>query len=121
MGNSDTYIKTVQLDRDLANEFRSIRQFLNGSTDVPTDNLALQTKVLNRAIEYAFENDPVLKGLGELVSMKRSNGTSKVSIEISEDNWMRLVKLLMKVDEADFIQLCLRRYVDEVKVRRCLP
>jgi len=120
MGNDDTFLKTVQLHRDLANEFRSVRQFLNGSKDVPEDNLALQTMVLNRAIEYAFQNDPILHGLNEITAMKRSDGTAKVSIEISMDNWHRLVELLLKADETDFIQLCLRRYIDGVKIKRCL-
>ncbi len=121
MGNDETFSKTVQLNRLLANEFRSIRQVLNGSKDIPADNLALQTKVLNRSIEYAFQNNPILKGLNELTAMKRSDGTAKVSIEITRENWLRLVELLMRADEVDFIQLCLRNYIDEVKVKRCLP
>ena len=120
MGNEDTFRKTVQLNRDLANEFRSIRQFLNGSKDVPMDNIELQTKVLNRAIEYAFQTDPIMKGLNAL-TVKRSNGTAKVSVEITRENWFRLVALLMKADETDFIQLFLDRYVSEVKLKRCLP
>ena len=121
MGNEDTFRKTVQLNKNLANEFRSVRQFLNGSKDIPTDNIALQTKVMNRAIEYAFQNDPMMKGLNEVTRMKRSNGTAKVSVEITRENWFRLVSLLMKADECDFVQLFLDRYICEVKVKRCLP
>ncbi len=121
MGNDETFSKTVQLNKLLANEFRSIRQFLNGSKDIPADNIALQTLVLNRAIEYAFQTDPILKGLNTIASMKRSDGTAKVSIEISKENWHRLGDLVLEADEVDFIQLCLGRYVDEVKVKRCLP
>lgn len=120
MGSDDTFAKTVQLQRDLANEFKSIKQFVNGST-VPSDNIELQKKVLNRAIEYAFQNDSVLRGLGELSDMKRSDGTAKVSIQITKENWHKLNELLLKVDESDIIQLCLQRYVEVVKVKRCLP
>ena len=116
-----TFTKTLRMERELVNEFSSVKQFLNG--DAPKDNNVLRDVVVNKAIQNAFSDGP-LKALADMCDDSRLNGSS-ISVNISAENWQSLVFLLndidRKLDEGDLIQFCLKCYIKEIKVKRCLP
>jgi len=120
-----TYSKRLRLDRELANEFISCRQFLNGNNLANLNNDDLRTLVINNAIRHSFERG-LLKTLTDLCDHSRLNGTS-VDIHIETRNWEALVLLLGrmkrwgKLDEWDLIESCLKSYMVEMKVKRGLP
>ena len=122
------YTKRFRLKRDLANEFISVRQFLNGNHEFDKlDNDQLRTLIINRAIDYSFKQDHgLLKTLSELCDHSRLNG-AVVDVNIQVKNWEHLVLLLGrikswgKLDELDLVEEVLRSYIAEIKVKGCLP
>jgi len=121
MGFEQTYSKRLRLERGLANEFSSCKQFL--PDDLTKDKDELRDRVVNNSIKYALTNG-LLRTLADLCDDSRLNGSS-VNVNISAENWWLLVSLLNKVDkkldEGDLIQHCIRCYIQEMKVKRCLP
>lgn len=115
--------KCCQLDRVVANDFRSSRQFVNGQA--PMDNSKFLFDVLNRAIPYALANSPLMPGMIHLANGDRKDGTAKVELMLKTENWDLIQDVLksfrMKLDEGDLIEYCLKFYLSEVKVKRCLP
>jgi hypothetical protein len=114
--------KCYRLDADVAHEFLSCRQFLNGKA--PTDNLALTFEVLNRAVPYALSRSPILSGIVDVANGKRHTAT-KVDLHITAENWEMIQNFLrairLKLDEGDVIECCLKFYSQEIKLKRCLP
>jgi len=124
MGLQSRFLEKVfQLDRNLANEFRSCRQFLNG--EAPKDNNELMHQVLNKAIPYTLSHSPLMLGLVGMSEGARTNGTAKVHMSITPENWDAVQKTLkvpkLMLDEGDMIAYCLKFYMAEVKLKRCLP
>lgn len=124
MGNRNKILeRCYHLDREVANEFRSCRQFLNGQ--VTKDNNQLMRDVLNRAIPYALANSPLMLGLVKIADGNRTNGTAKVNLPIDSPNWdavQNIVKALsMRLDEGDILEYCLKFYIQEIKLKKCLP
>jgi hypothetical protein len=121
MGFEQTYSKRLRLERGLANEFTSCKQFV--PDDVSKDKDELRDRVVNLAIKREMSNG-LLKTLADLCDDSRLNGCS-VSVNISSENWQSLVFLLNKIDkkldEGDLIQHCLKCYIQEMKMKRSLP
>ena len=123
MGFDRAYSKRMRIERSLANEFISCRQFLDNGA--PKDNDELRDTVVDRAIRMSF-SDGLLKTLDELSNHSRLNGTT-VPINIQMESWEKLVLLLNKLkgfrglDEWDLIEFSLKSYLKEMKVKRSLP
>ncbi len=113
------YEKQFQLMRGVVNDFRSCRTCLDGKA--PLDNAQLMFDVLNKAIPYTFANHPGLQSLETIVDKRRTNGTAKIDLKITESNWSKIQALLMSMDEGDLIEFCLSYYLDVMKKRRVLP
>jgi hypothetical protein len=121
MGFEQTFSKRLRLERGLANEYTSSRQYVPDG--LPKDNDQARDVVVNKAIKHAMSNG-LLKTLADLCDDSRLNGSS-VTVNISVENWQSLVFLLNKIDkkldEGDLIQYCLKCYIQEMKMKRCLP
>ena len=128
MGFEPTYIKKLRLNRNLANEFTSIRQFLATVPGIEKmSNDELRALVINRAIEHSFSHEKgLLNILTQLTSNSRVNGAN-IELNIKTDNWEKLVVLVdrtkrwKRLDEWDLIEYCLKIYVEEIKNRRSMP
>jgi len=124
MGNRSKVLeKCYQLDRTVANEFRSCRQYLNGQA--PKDNGQLMFEVLNKAVRYTLERSPLMHEMMRMANGDRTDGTTKLELSITTENW-DLVQNVMKamtvrLDEGDVLEYCLKFYLQEIKLKRCLP
>jgi len=125
MGFEDTYSKRLRMNRTLANEFKSCRQFFNGK--ITSDNDELRDLVINNAIEHSLKTEGcLLKTLTDLCEHSRLNG-SNVPVNIKTENWEKLVLVLGRVkrwgklDEWDLIEHCLKVYLNEIKLKGKLP
>jgi hypothetical protein len=114
------------MNRDLANDFVSCRQYLNGSHQYDSlDNDQLRALVLDKAVKHSQEHG-LLKVLKEISDHSRLNG-ALVNIEIKTGVWEELVVLLGrvkrwgKVDEEDLLEHCLKCYMSEMKLKKGLP
>lgn len=123
MGFDRAYSKRLRLEKNLANEFSSCRQYLPEISTTPKDNDALRALVVNKAIARSFDNG-FLRTLADLCDHSRLNGTT-IEVNVSVDNWFMLVDLLNrklnKLDEWDLMGCSLKEYIDEMKLKRCLP
>ena len=121
MGIERAFSKRLRLERDLAHDFVSCGQYIDG--ELPKNKDDLRNAVVNKAIPYVMRNG-LLKTLSDLCDDSRLNGCT-VSVDITAENWQSLVFLLniidRKLDEGDLIQYCLKCYMKEIKMKRCLP
>ena len=123
MDFESVYSKRLRMNRTLANEFTSCRQFLNGN--LPENNDDLRDLVINNAIEYS-KRSGILKTLSDLCDNSRLNGAN-VPLNIKTENWELLVLLVSRVkswnklDEGDLIEYCLKQYLEEIKLKGRLP
>lgn len=123
-----TYRRKLRVKRELANEFSSCRQFLNGGPSVnKLDNDQLRVVVLNRAVEYSLTQERgFLKILNELCDNSRRNGAN-IEIDINAGNWAALRDIITKIkswkrmNEGDLLEYVLANYINEMKRRRSLP
>lgn len=116
------------MNRRLANEFCSCRQFLNGEaqSEFP-NNDKLRMHVLNRAIECSMSQEHgLLNILNKLCDNSRTNGAN-LEIDITAENWAVVGDLITKLkswkrmDEYDLLEYVLELYLNELKLKRALP
>jgi hypothetical protein len=121
-------IKKLRLERELANEYASIKQYLTGAPNIAEmSNEEVRILVANRAIEYSFNQpDGLLNILTEIATGSRINGANS-QLGLYPENWERLVSLVEHLrrwkglDELDLAEYCLAIYCALIKERRCLP
>jgi len=126
MGFPQSYTKKLRLSRELSNEFVSIRQFLQGISEIEhLTNSELQDLVVNRAYQYSVKYG-IMKKLKELCDNNRVNGATIV-VRIDTENWVDMVQTVglakrwNRLDEWDLFEDCLKVYIEQIKLKRCLP
>lgn len=122
-GREGIYRKRLRIERGLANEFKSCRQFLNGT--VSENNHQLQTAVLNNAIEHSLKGG-LLKTLNTLCNARQKR-TAYLMGDIKVENWEYLVLIIGRMkkwgnlSEIELVEQCLKQYIAEMKIGRRLP
>lgn len=126
MGFQTAYSKKLRLNRELARDFVSIRQYLDQIPEIKNmPNEQLLELVANKAYQYSMKCG-IVKKLRDLCENNRVNGAI-VTVRISPENWMDMVQTVglakrwNRMDEWDLFEDSLRVYIGEIKNRRCLP